>query len=373
MHQDDDHQSADDNNRLKLPSVVVETEYLYDTVNWLKNIKNPEERKLVRGKLAKILRDQSELCRQRAKIHNGVDLAVPYGQTHQDGHGLEAFDWFAPFRIPEKIQHVLVYIHGGYWRALDLPESSHWATAVTDFGGIFVGLAYRLAPYQPIQTMPQRICHGLQTVFEHSHKKISQKTKNTPNIHMHLVGHSAGAQLIIESVVHAIQLSKQQPEQPQQQQKEEQGDYQWLNSVRSLILLSGIYDLRPIISTSINQALKLENLHQAWQISPLRLFAEPDTTIRIPTSIRWLIAWAQFDSPAIIGQSSQLINFMRDYYGNEGDKSECKSKSCDGRVDSFCVTNEDHFSSIEKLHGGLKQSNFFKKMLQFIYVDSEDV
>ncbi|KAA0200968.1 hypothetical protein FBUS_08604 [Fasciolopsis buskii] len=337
---------------------------MYDTINWLKHVKSLDERKFARQNLAKTLHGQSELCRKKAKLDSGVDLAVPYGQNMHDGHGLEAFDWFAPFHIPEETQHVLVYIHGGYWKALDLPESSHWATSVTDFGGIYVGLAYRLAPWQTIQTMPERICYGLKTVFEHSHERISEKTKVSPNIQMHLVGHSAGAQLVIESIAREIRQCKQNG----QQEHEAGVNKLWLDSVRSLILLSGIYDLRPLINTSINQSLKIENTQQAWRLSPLSLFAEPDPVIHFPTTIRWLIAWTEFDSPAIIGQSHQMIALLRSYYRQNDGNSKSKSACCEDCVDTFCIAQEDHFSSIEKLYAGVSNCSFLKKLFDFIHM-----
>ncbi|VDP30600.1 unnamed protein product [Echinostoma caproni] len=331
----------------QMPTFDMEMDIQYDPEKWLTRGQIPEgeNKRWVRR-----LREQSDLCRQQAKLHNGVDLAVPYGEITKDQKGTEAFDWFAPFRIPDKIQHVIVYIHGGYWKALDLPESSHWATAVTDFGAIFVGLAYRLAPWQSIQTMPQRICQGLQTVFEHSKKRIAEKIKSKPNMHMHLVGHSAGAQMVIESIVKATQLPTDQQE--------------WLHSVHSLILISGVYDLRPLIQTSMNQYLKFDSVEQAWEVSPLRLFAESNMINQIPASIRWLIAWAQYDSPAFIEQSRQLIDFMRSKCGHGKNQSDC----CDGRVSIFCISDEDHFSSIEKLHEGMKGSSMFKKLFEFIRV-----
>ncbi len=74
----------------------------------------------------------------------------------------------------------------------------------------------------------------------------------------------------------------------------------------NLILLSGVYDLRPLISTDINDALRL-NAHSASLYSPL-LFENMKIPDAAKENIQVLIAYGEHDSPAFKEQSDLFSN-----------------------------------------------------------------
>ncbi|KAF7259445.1 hypothetical protein EG68_02982 [Paragonimus skrjabini miyazakii] len=336
----------------QLPEVDAEIDCLYDTVRWLKEVKfkpsgaTGEERQ----RLARVLRTQSDICRASPMIVEHCDFGVFYGQKADHKEGSEAFDWFPPAVWNSDLQHVVVYIHGGFWRALDLSESSHWATPITQAGGVFVALAYRLAPWQTLHNMPISLCKALSHIYSHTQKRIQQILHITPNIKIHLVGHSAGAQLAMETF-YAAHFKV--------------GPYKdWLSAVNSLILISGLYDLRPLIHTTANTALRLTSKEQAWTCSPLRYITDNSSRILEYTrSVRWLIAWAQYDPPGFIEQSKCMITELHKTLGNPAETTFLSE------IETFCIADEDHFTSIEGLHYGPATSTLLKRIVQFLRLD----
>ena len=74
-----------------------------------------------------------------ARLEGALD--VPYG-----AHESERLDIFAPARPNGAPAPVLVYIHGGYWRALDKRDQSFVAPPFVDAGALVVLANYALAP-----------------------------------------------------------------------------------------------------------------------------------------------------------------------------------------------------------------------------------
>ncbi|CAH8461199.1 unnamed protein product [Dicrocoelium dendriticum] len=327
---------------------VTGLDHAYDVVRFLKSVQgqasfSPAEE---RAKLFRDLRHQSDVCRLLALNITGTVLCVPYGRTEPNGEGMEAFDWFPPETWCSDVDHVIVYIHGGFWKAMDLPESSHWATPVTQAGAIFVALSYRLAPWQSHHAMPGSICKALAQIYERSCKHVQKLTNRSPNIRLHLFGHSAGAQLVLESVMLVISESSKK-------------EAQWLTTLTSLILVSGLYDLRPLVHTSFNTVLNLRSESDAWCCSPLRYFTSIDAKVTcILRSIRVLIAWAEFNPPALIEQSGRLASSWNSALAS-GSPGVCG-------IETFCAENEDHFTAIHTLHCGVKTSALLKRVFGFI-------
>lgn len=132
---------------------------------------------------------------------------------------------------------LLVFIHGGYWQALSAEASLYLAPRALSRGWSFAALEYTLAPGAPITQMVTECRQGLAKLAGHV----------APSAVV-LVGHSAGAHLAA-----MISLVRPSP----------------LPIVRT-VLLSGVFDLRPLVRTSVNDALGLD-VPSAAAISPLLL------------------------------------------------------------------------------------------------------
>lgn len=134
----------------------------------------------------------------------------------------------------EKPKANLVWIHGGYWQGGNATDSMHHAEQCLEAGYNYAAIDYTLAPEGTIDQMVQECVASVQA--------IAQLTP-APII---IAGHSAGAHL-------AAMVAAARP-----------------SLIHSVLLFSGVYDLRPIVTTDINDPLQLTE-EEAWRLSPLRL------------------------------------------------------------------------------------------------------
>lgn len=128
----------------------------------------------------------------------------------------------------------IVWIHGGYWRSGNANDSMHHAHACMDAGFNYTAVDYTLAPESTIDQMVEECISSVQALATLS---------PAPMI---IAGHSAGAHL-------AAMVAAARP-----------------SLVHSLLLFSGIYDLRPLVHTEVNDTLQLTE-DEAWRLSPIRM------------------------------------------------------------------------------------------------------
>lgn len=127
----------------------------------------------------------------------------------------------------------LVWIHGGYWQGGSAENAMHHAQACLDGRINYTAIDYSLAPEASIEQMVQECIASVQALAT---------LAPAPMI---IAGHSAGAHL-------AAMVAASRP-----------------TLVHSLLLISGVYDLRPLVHTGVNDALGLTE-DEAWRLSPLR-------------------------------------------------------------------------------------------------------
>ena len=99
----------------------------------------------------------------------------------------QMLDVYAP--AAAKNLPVVVWIHGGGWRAGDKTEIATKPLAFTQKGLVFVAVNYRFVPHVPMDTLPRDIAKAVRWVHDH----IGQRGGDPKRIL--LMGHSAGAQL----------------------------------------------------------------------------------------------------------------------------------------------------------------------------------
>ncbi|CAH8497249.1 unnamed protein product [Schistosoma turkestanicum] len=337
----------EDSTRVQLPKIVEELDYQYKTVNWL--IKTREPFCLgddVRGQLLSILRKQSEFSRTLYK-DRGV-FKVPFDESivfEDDGYGEYALDWFPPSDQSVIPTNIVIYVHGGYWQLIEWKESSNWAVPVTKADSIFASLSYRLAPKEKLDMMPQRLCLGMQKVMTLTHKMF--KNLDDTKLRITLFGHSAGAQLVLEMICWAHMKLESNKD--------------WLRCVQNLVLMSGVYDLRPLIHTYANKALKFKTDEEALSVSPIRHFMQDSPNLLLNKSMHWIVAWAEYDSPAMKEQSEFLVDLLR----NALQKSE-QNPPLQFTYETFCMSNEDHFTSLLGLQDGPAHSAILKRIIDLI-------
>ena len=136
-------------------------------------------------------------------------------------------------------QPLLIYIHGGYWQRLSAADSLFNAPGAQRHNVSLHAVEYTLAPHA---TIPQIIGECI--------KDVLGIIESLSPSHVVLAGCSAGAHLAAMCSLDA-RISAE---------------------LNGLALLSGIYDVRPIVRTTINDPLFL-NAQSSAEISPFLLAA----------------------------------------------------------------------------------------------------
>jgi arylformamidase len=142
---------------------------------------------------------------------------------------------------------VLVFVHGGYWQALSAEASLYLAPSAAALGWSYAAVEYTLAPAADLLTMVQECASAVAA--------IAAAVGDVPVV---VAGHSAGAHLTaMITLVH-------RPPVP----------------VARSVLVSGVYDLRPLVHTTVNDPLGLD-LPRAEAASPMLLPVtnRPETTV----------------------------------------------------------------------------------------------
>lgn len=145
---------------------------------------------------------------------------------------------------------VLLFIHGGYWRALDKSDHSFIAPAFTRHGACVVVPNYALCP---AVTIPQIVLQMVRAVAW-THRNIDRFGGNPR--HITVVGHSAGGQLA------AMMLSCLWPQHDPRLPRD---------TVCNALAISGLHDLEPVMHTPFLQGDLRLTPGQVAQASPARL------------------------------------------------------------------------------------------------------
>ena len=243
----------------------------------------------------KVCYEYSKATRQKLKSQ----LNVPYGETKAK------LDIFEPPSVANKGDDshppVMVFIHGGYWQECNKDMYSFVADSVTNAGCIAVVVGHTLAPEVDLDHMVWEI----QTALEFIVTKF-------PKSKMYLSGYSSGAHLC------TMMLTKCWSE-----------DSLVPKAIQGMCLVSGLYDVVPLVNTYVNEALKLTE-EDAKRNSPLSILKSTAPTITCPV----IGVVTEGDSPEFVRQTEVLLEILKSY----------------GLPSSFInLPGEDHFSVIENL------------------------
>jgi arylformamidase len=144
---------------------------------------------------------------------------------------------------------VLVFIHGGWWRALDKADHSFVAPAFTQAGAMVVVPNYALCPAVTIETIALQLARALAW----THRNAALHGGDARRIVV--VGHSAGAHLA--AMLMCCDWAAVGAGLPR-------------DLVAAVLAVSGVYDLAPLRHTAFLQAdLRLTRASVA-RLSPLR-------------------------------------------------------------------------------------------------------
>ena len=155
-------------------------------------------------------------------------LDLPYGEAPS-----ERLDLF-----PAQTEHlapapVLVFIHGGYWRALDKSDHSFLAPVFADEGALVVIPNYGLCPSVSMERIPLQLAQALAWVWRHA-----ADYGGDPN-QIVVAGHSAGGHLA--AMLACCDWKAVAPDLPR-------------HLVKGVLSISGLHDLAPIAATPFLRA-----------------------------------------------------------------------------------------------------------------------
>ena len=177
-----------------------------------------------------------ESARMRAALR--CETNVSYGPTPA-----ERLDYFPAEKSGSPI---FVFIHGGYWRALDASDSSFMAKTFVEAGAAVVAINYALAPGASLQEIVRQCRAGLAWVYQNAARLNGDPTR------IHVSGSSAGGHLGGMMIAGGWQAGFGLPE----------------NLVQSASLLSGLFDLEPVRLSNCNEWINLDAAG-AMHLSPL--------------------------------------------------------------------------------------------------------
>lgn len=213
---------------------------------WLDSMYN--NRALVPDHANHLGRWAADSARVRASERCELDLA--YGDGPMET--LDVFPAATPGPAP-----VLVFLHGGYWRALDKADHSFIAPAFTRQGVCVVVPNYALCPAITIPGIVLQMVRALAW----THRRVARFGGDPARITV--AGHSAGGHLA--ALMLACQWQRVGPDLPER-------------LVRNALSVSGLYELEPLRHTPFLQDLRL-TAADARRASPALMPAPPAGTL----------------------------------------------------------------------------------------------
>lgn len=158
----------------------------------------------------------------------------------------------------------LVFVHGGAWKRQSKRENAFAAEMVVRAGAAYVALDFALLPSVTLDVMVGQVCRGIDWVYQNLSRDIV------------LCGHSSGGHLAGCAVTR-------------------------LSFLKSALLVSGIYDLRPVRLSARNDYVRLdERLEDDY--SPIRHVDR----ILCPVTV----AWAEHEAAEFARQSREFARAL---------------------------------------------------------------
>ncbi|CCQ72181.1 alpha/beta hydrolase [Magnetospira sp. QH-2] len=199
-----------------------------------------------------------------------LDLAYGEGPS-------ETLDWF-PADNPGG--PVMMFIHGGYWQALDKADNAFVAEALVSAGVHVAVVNYALTPIVSLECIVDQMRRALLWL------RVNGADLGADDDRLYVSGHSAGGHLT------AMMMAESLP-------------------IRGGLAISGLFDLDPLVATSINNKVGLDQ-KAAWALSPVHRRKAIDAPLLLAVGgaesdgFRWQIdalrsAWGDMETLTVPG------------------------------------------------------------------------
>lgn len=268
----------------------------------LENNYNP--RKAV-SNFSKYIREYKTLG-QKSREELPCMLNVSYGDTP-----LQKLDIFGKKKLNNANVHI--FIHGGYWRALDKSDHSQLATPFVNEDLLYFSINHELCPNVTLSEIVQQITSAIIWVYKNCKNYGGNPNKIT------ISGHSAGAHLCSMAI------------------NTEWSKFNIPNDIiKGAVLISGIYEPEIVLNLSVNEEINLSK-KEALKNTP---------------------SFLNINNPHILtcvgnGETKGWIDQTKIYTKKIID-------NCDN-VDFSTLQNENHFSLMISLADS--KNKFVKKMI----------
>uniref|UniRef100_A0A914VUC5 Arylformamidase n=1 Tax=Plectus sambesii TaxID=2011161 RepID=A0A914VUC5_9BILA len=278
-----------------------ELECVYSCSHWRKP-NDPRNPASVINDFVSALIASGQKCREKVS----TELDVPYSDQ-KDSDSQQFIDFYGLDEAPVDAP-IFVFIHGGYWQEGSRKLATTMVEPSVARGAVVAAVGYDLATTCDIRELVKEVASAI--------KYLDRRFEARGTRGMLVLGHSAGAHLI------AAALALIGDEQHQ------------LPTLRVVLLLSGIYDIRPLVDTYIGRPIKL-TMDSATSASPL-LFAEKVSRGVGPVASVIAIV-GEYESSVFFEQAEEMCRALRNQSGMAD------------RVATWQLDDEDHFSEIENM------------------------
>jgi arylformamidase len=209
----------------------------------------------------------------RARWPGRLDLT--YGDSPR-----QAIDLFLPQGSQAPQPPLLVFIHGGYWQALDRKDFSFVAERLVEAGAAAALVGYDLAPAVDMDTIVDQIRHAIAWLHRHAGAQGFDPER------ICLAGHSAGGHLAAMALATDWTATFGLP----------------ADLIKGVCAISGVFDLEPIRLCYLNQVLRLD-AEQARRNSPVLLPPQAHCPV--------MLAVGERETEAFHRQSSAYADALR--------------------------------------------------------------
>lgn len=168
----------------------------------------------------------------------------------------------------------LIFLHGGYWQAMDKADSSFLAEPFVAQGIAVCVLGYPKCPGVGLADIVDQVSDGVRYIRSHA------RCFGLDGNRLHVVGHSAGGHLAAWLLTEA----------------------DLAGHLCSVTAISGLFDLTPLVGTSINGALGLDHA-TAHRLSPIH---RRPVSSGVGAEVPLLLAWGEAETSGFPVQAAGL-------------------------------------------------------------------